>query len=59
MNVHEEMSKITNFDIIIKKIFKNNIYPEKEKFFDRLSKTRADRALKNAGGKIFKNDRLH
>ena len=55
VNVHEEMSKITNFDIIIKKIFKNNIYPEKEKFFDRLSKTRADRALKNAGGKIFKN----
>jgi hypothetical protein len=55
VNVHEEMSKITNFDIIMKKIFKNNIYPEKEEFFDRLSKTRADRALKNAGGKIFKN----
>ncbi len=55
VDVHGEMSKIKNFEIIIKKIFQNNLYPDKEEFLEKLSKTRADRTLKNAGGKIFKN----
>ena len=55
VDVHGEMSNIRNFEIIIKKIFQNNLRPEKEMFLDTLSKTRADRALKRAGGKIFKN----
>ena len=55
VDVHGEMSKIKNFEIIIKKVFQNNLYPDKEEFLDKLSKTRADRTLKNAGGKIFKN----
>ena len=55
VDIHDEMSKIKNFEIIIKKVIKNNLIPEKEDFLDKLSKTRADRALKRAGGKIFKN----
>ena len=55
VDIHGEMSKIANFEMILTKIIKNNLEPEKEEFLDKLSKTRADRALKNAGGKIFKN----
>ena len=55
VDIHGEMSKITNFEMILTKILKNNLEPEKEEFLDKLSKTRADRAIKRAGGKIFKN----
>ena len=55
VDVHGEMSKITNLEILLKKILQNNLINEKKIFLDNLSKTRADRALKKAGGKIFKN----
>ena len=55
VDVHGEMAKITSFDKILKKILQNNLLNEKQTFFDNLGKTRADRALRNAGGKIFKN----
>ena len=55
VDVHEEMSKVKIFESTITEILKNNLYPEKHVFFDKLSKTRADRAIKKAGGKIFKN----
>ena len=55
VDMNGEMSKIKNFEIILTKILKNNLLPEKEEFLYILSKTRADRALKRAGGKIFKN----
>ena len=55
VDINGEMSKIKNFEIILTKILKNNLQPEKEEFLDKLSKTRADRALKRAGGNIFKN----
>ena len=31
---------VKNFEIIVTKILKNNIQPEKEEFLDKLSKTR-------------------
>ena len=32
---------------------KTNLYPEKEEFFTRIRRTKADRAIKRAGKKIF------
>jgi hypothetical protein len=34
---------------------KTNLYPEKDEFFNRSRTTKADRAIKRAGIKIFKN----
>ena len=55
VDVHGEMSKITKFEKIVTEILKNNVFPEKTEFFDKLSKARADRAIKKAGGKILRN----
>ena len=55
VDVHEEMSKVTTFEKTITEILKNNINPEKQRFINNLRKTRADRAIKRAGGKIIKN----
>ena len=55
VDINEEMSKFKTFETILKRVFQNNLQPEKEDFLDKLGKTRADRALKQAGGKIFKN----
>ena len=55
VDVHGEMSKITKFEKIVTEILKNNVIPEKSEFFDRVRKTRVDRVIKRAGGKIFKN----
>ena len=55
VDIHNEMAKIKNFEDILKKLLQNNILTEKKDFLDKLGKTRADRALKNAGGKLIKN----
>ena len=55
VDIHGEMAKIISFEKVIKKVIKSNLYEEKKTFLDSLAKTRADRALKKAGGKIFKN----
>ena len=55
VDVHGEMAKITTFEKIMKSLLKNNLLNEKKIFLDNLGKTRATRALRNAGGKIFKN----
>ena len=55
VDVHGEMSKITNFEKIMKSLYQNNLIEVKKLFLDNLGKTRADRALRNAGGKILKN----
>ena len=55
VDVHGEMAKITNLEKTLKNLLQNNLLEEKKIFLDNLGKTRADRALRNAGGKIFKN----
>ena len=55
VDTHGEMSKIKNFEIILSKIYKNHLQPEKEELFDKFIKTRADRELKRSEGKISKN----
>jgi len=55
VDVHGEMSKIKDFEYILKKVMKTNLYPEKDEFFNRIRRTKADRAIKRAGKKIFKN----
>ena len=55
VDVHGEMAKFTNLEKILKTVIKTNLYEEKRTFLNSLARTRADRALKKAGGKIFKN----
>ena len=55
VDVHGEMAKITNLEKTLKDLLQNNLLNEKKLFLDNLGKTRADRALRNAGGKMLKN----
>ena len=54
-DIKKEMSKFRDFRKTIITIFKNHLIPEKKAFLEKLNKTRAERAIKKAGGKIFKN----
>ena len=55
VDIHSEIAKFTNLEKILKSVVKTTLIEDKKTFFDNLGKTRADRALKNAGGKILKN----
>jgi hypothetical protein len=55
VDIHGEMAKFTNLEKIFKSVVTTTLIEDKKTFFDKLGKTRAPRALKNAGGKIFKN----
>ena len=54
-DIKKEMSKFRDFRKTIIKVLKNNLIPEKKEFLEKLNKTRTERAIKKAGGKILKN----